>query len=42
MPGGVNSPVRAFTNMDRELLFIEKALKKPKGLIFMMLMEKSI
>ena len=25
MPGGVNSPVRAFTNMDREPLFIKKA-----------------
>lgn len=26
MPGGVNSPVRAFTNVDREPLFIKKAV----------------
>ena len=33
IPGGVNSPVRAFTNMDRGPLFIEKRLRV---LIFMM------
>ena len=38
IPGGVNSPVIAFTNMDRGLF----SLKKPNGLIFTMLTEISI